>query len=322
MLTAVWKRRTEDDLLDCLEEAYHNADYSVYNWHKDDRPHEKGIDMECQKAREKIVLQAKMKPVKGDLEQLRSLSSSMADQRIYVYIQNPSVSFKREMDNLRSSVAFWDSNNLHDFLIENRSLLYLQSLFLSSDLVKCIIKVLFNIFSCSEIHPRSLESSNLNDWWTLKDRTVKVHTSLQYLQDFWKDRIFTIDRHDVNEYRKILESILFSFGLIAKYSSEDLVGLARKIRNNYPNILSEYVNVALARSNWIGMERVKREIRNKKKAIELIEKWVVPPPRCRTEFSQINDYLENLNEVTEAVEDGVDWLFDDYLKSQNLPTLR
>lgn len=317
----IWEDRDENNVLDCLEEAYYNAGHdSVYNRHKHDRPHEEGVDMECQKFGEKIVLQVKMKPVKSDIKQLRKLSCSAADRRIYVYVRNPSISFKKEMESFEPIVEFWDSENLHDFLITYRSLLYLRFLFLSSDMVKDITKVLRNIFSCCEATPRKLESLHLNDWWILKDRTVKVHASLQHLEYFWKDRIFTIDKHDVNEFKRILESILLSFKLIARHSSQDLVDLVIKIKNNYPSIFSEYVNVVLARSNWIGMGRVKREIRNEDKVTGTIDAWVIPPPRCDTEYSQINDYLGNLKRVAEAIEHGVDWLFKDYLKSQKLST--
>jgi hypothetical protein len=126
----------------------------------------------------------------------------------------------------------------------------------------------------------------------------------------------------MDEYRGMLENMLFSCKLISRYSPEDLVKLVAKIKDSYPNLFSEYVNVVLARSNWIGMGRVKREIRDKKQVIKLIREWVIPLPRSNTEYSQINDYLENLREVAEAIEDDVDWLFDDYLKSQNLPTLK
>jgi len=318
----IWKDRVEDDVLDCLEEAYYNVCYAVNNWHKIDRSHEEGVDIECQKPKQKIVLQAKIKPVKNDLEQLRKLSRSTANKRIYVYIRHPPASFKNEMENLKSTVEFWDSKNLHDFLIKYRSLLYLRFLFLSCDLVKDITKTLRDIFSCCEIDPRKLESLNLNDWWELKDRAVKIHTSLEYLENFWKEHIFTIDRHDTDEYRGMLESTLFSCKLISRCGSEDLVELVARIKDSHPNLFSEHVNVVLARSNWIGMGRVKREIRDRKQVIKLIHEWVIPLPRSNTEYSQINDYLENLREVAEAIEDGVDWLFDDYLKSQNLPTLR
>lgn len=226
------------------------------------------------------------------------------------------------MENLKDIVQFWDSRNLHSFLIQHRSLLYLRYLFLNCNLVKNFAKILFDIFSCCEISPQQLESSNLNNWWKFKDRTVKVHACLQHLESFWKDRIFTIDKHDADKYRSILDSIFFSLELIVKYCSEDLVDIITEIKTCHPSNFSEYVNVVLARSNWIGMGLAKREIHNKDRATKIIDDWVVPRPRCRTEFSQIHDYLENLEDVAEALEDGVDWLFDDYLKSQNLPTLR
>jgi len=317
----VWEDRDENDVLDCLEEACLNVGYdSVYNRHKYDKPHEEGIDIECQKFGETTVLQAKVKPIKNDIKQLRKLSCYAANRRIYVYIRNPSISFKKEMESLEHTVEFWNFRHLHDFLITYRSLLYLRFLFLSSHMVKNITKVLHDIFSCCEVGPRKLESLYLNDWWTFKDRTVKIHASLQYLESFWKDHIFTIDRHDVNEFKRIFESILFSFKLIAELSSKDLVNLVLKIKKNNPGLFSEYVNVVLGRSNWIGMGRVKREIRNEKEVIKTIDAWVVPPPRRDTEYSQIHYYLENLKNVSKAIEDGVDWLFQDYLESQNLPT--
>jgi hypothetical protein len=319
---STWKGKTENDLLECLEEAFNNAGHSVYNLHKHDRSHEEGVDMECQKAKEKTLLQAKLRPAKKDLKQLKKLARSEADKRIYIYAENPSVSFRKGMKDLESHVEFWNAQKLHDFLINCRSLSYLRFLFLDSELVKNIREVLRGIFSCCEVSPQELESDILNDWWEFKDRTVKVHASLEYLEDFWKDRIFTIDKHDTAEYRRVLESIFFSFRLISKHSSQDLVDLVRMIKGSHPGIFSKYVNVVLDRSNWIGMGETARQIRNEDKANESISEWVVPQLGSGSEYSQIHSYLENLHEVAEAVEDGVDGLFDDYLKSQNLPTLK
>jgi len=223
------------------------------------------------------------------------------------------------MKTFRGTVEFWDYKKLHEFLISNRSLLYFRFLFLSSELIQNILKVLFTIFSCSQIIPQQLRPSNLNDWWILKDRTVKLHTSLEYLEAFWKDTISMKDKHDVNELKEILQSIFYSFQLINKYSCQDLVELVEKIKEKAPSVFSGYVEEVLKRSNWIGMGAAKREICNKERAVKIIEERIVPSHRYTSEYSQINTYLENLRRIASAMEDGCDWLFQNYLGSKKLP---
>lgn len=321
--SAVWESRYEDDVLNCLEEACYNAGYDyVYNFHKIDRAREEGVDVECERLGEKIHFQVKMKPKKKDITQLKKLSNSVAGKKIYVHVKQPSVYFKKQMKKVKGTVEFWDDKKLHEFLVHNRSLLYFRFLFLSSRLTKNISKVLFTIFSCSQTTPQQLNSLNLNDWWTLKDRTVKLHTSLQYLEAFWKDTISMKDKHDVSDLKETFQSIFYSFEVINEYSCEDLKKLIKETKEKFPSILSQYVEEVLKRSNWIGMGAAKREIGNKDKAMKVIEEWTVPSRTYTSEYSQINGYLENLRRVAGAMEDGVDWLFEDYLSSKGLPYSR
>jgi len=84
----VWESRREDDVLNCLEEASCNAGYDyVVNFHKIDRAHEKGVDIECERLGEKIHFQVKMKPKKKDIRQLKKLSHSTAKKR-YMFMSN------------------------------------------------------------------------------------------------------------------------------------------------------------------------------------------------------------------------------------------
>jgi len=134
--SSVWKNRHEDDVLECLKEAYDNAGYHVVNFHEIDRAHEKGVDLECKRSEEKIHVQTKMKPGSRDLKQLIRLSKSTANKRIYVHVGQPSILFKNKMENYKDTVEFWDNSKLHDFLLYNRSLKYFRLLYLSSDLIK------------------------------------------------------------------------------------------------------------------------------------------------------------------------------------------
>jgi hypothetical protein len=66
------------------------------------------------------------------------------------------------------------------------------------------------------------------------------------------------------------------------------------------------------------MNFVKHRTFDKNELAKLIENWVVPNVRCSSEYSQIADYLDNFKEVAEAIEDGVDWVFEDYLQKNGI----
>jgi hypothetical protein len=315
----VWKERTEEELLSCLEEAFRKVGYiHVYNWHKTDRAHEESVDIECQNPQKRVVIQAKIKPAKDDLDQLRKLSHSVANERIYVYVENPSLSFKKEMEALNQQVKFWDSDTLHTFLMQYPSMSYLRFLLLSCELVKDITKSLDEIFSCKDIVPQGLKLLNLKKWWLLKDRAVKLHANMEFLEYFWKEHLFKIDTHDNNEYRRIVEEILVSSKIISGSTSEDLVNIVTEIKNTYPSVFSEYINVVLARTNWADMQYIRHGSYDKKQITRLIENWLVPSPSSSSEYSQIAHYLDNFNQVAEAIEDGIDWLFEDYLQNKGV----
>ena len=49
--------------------------------------------------------------------------------------------------------------------------------------------------------------------------------------------------------------------------------------------------------------------------IHLLEKWLIPvEDNDSTFFKLANFYLDNLRKRAEAIEDGVDWVFEDKLK--------
>jgi hypothetical protein len=243
-LAAVWKGKTEEDVLRCLEEAYTNEKSAqVFNWHKIDRAHEESVDIECRNPNGKIVLQAKIKPSKEDIEQLRRLSIVKANARLYVYIHKPSASFKVEMDKLKSSVQFIDINQLHTILIDNHSRTYLRFLLLNSNLVIDLTEGLRQIFLCKDVIPSAIQMQNLENWWLLKDRTVKVHASLEYLENVWSKAIYRIDTHNNTLYTEMLDDVLESLDIISSNSSRDMSSLFSEIKKTCPSVLSQYILV-------------------------------------------------------------------------------
>lgn len=309
-LSAIWNNRKEEDIQDCLEEAYSKLGYKVINLHKVDRSHEKGCDLECKSPSEVVYIQTKIKPHKKDIAQLKRLASSKADKKIYVYIFDPSVSFKKEMEKTKN-VKFWDKEELHNFLIENQSTKYIRFLFLSTTLVRRIVDILEKIVQCESFRPMPLEDYQIKDWWIFKDRAVKLHTCCEYIHDYFTKKFLSIDRIEKKELMKYIEELSIHFDIINEISANDLLKIVRKIKSKYPQILSQYVKIASERSNWIGMPFYSRlkstELRSK------IEKWVIPEKSKNMSFYSLAlDYLKNLEKVSKAIEDGVDWLHRDW----------
>jgi len=112
IIEKIWIDKAEEDIHECIIEAHTRKNFKVYNVHKNRSKGEKGIDIICSKDGEKRIFQVKKKPGKGGIEQLQELSKHNADWRIYVYIDDPSTDFKKEMEKIESKVQFWDKFKL------------------------------------------------------------------------------------------------------------------------------------------------------------------------------------------------------------------
>jgi len=267
------------------------------------------VDIVCQGFAKTINIQVKTKPRKMDIKQLEQLAKSTGDKKIYVYIKQPTKSFKVYMNKLKGNIDFWNSKKLHEFLVSNRSQSYLRYLFLGCKMVRDLCNALIEIFSCSKIDPTPLDSYILNDWWDLKDSTVKLHANLEHLELYWKDEILVIDRHDPALLKSVLEKIFHSLLIVGKTCSKDVQNLIVRISDKRPSTLSCYVGEILKSSSWIGMNRLKDEVDNRAEARSIIHEWIFPSRRYRSEYSLINDYLAHLHYVGIAIEDGVDFIF-------------
>jgi hypothetical protein len=66
------------------------------------------------------------------------------------------------------------------------------------------------------------------------------------------------------------------------------------------------------------MMQIKHHKFNEREIDNLIDRFVIPMPKGFSEYLEISEYLKNLKDVAEAIEDGVDWLFEDFLESSQL----
>lgn len=311
-IVRLWEDKNEDDILECIKEGWQNLGFhSIVNFHKYDRRHEDGVDLSCEDSGQTIHLQAKMKPLQKDIAQMKKLSRSSANKKIYVYVCQPSKPFADEMKRLSALIDFWDSGKLHNYLIASRCQLYLRYMFLDSDLVRDIYNILIKLFESSRIKPLKLDFSILNDWWNLKDRSVKLHATLEYLAFYWKDKLLSQYKHDPTVLNSLLDEIFLSLSIASKNGSKDLLNLIVGISEKQPNVLSCYLTKVLKSSSWIGMEKVAICPNEAKK---IIQEWILRKhfQRSGSEYSLIDSYLQDLYHCSIAIEDGVDFVFHDF----------
>ena len=306
----VWVGRKEEDIQDCLEEVYEKQGYTVSNIHKSDRSHENGIDLEIKNPDETIHIQTKIKPLTSDIEQLRNLARSPANKKLYIYVEDPVVGFKKEMEEVRGSVVFWNKFELSNYLISQNSVRYFRLLFLSTNLVRQIMDLLTEIMSCEPVAQKNLEKNQLPNWWVFKDRSVKLHASLEHVYSHYTRKFLSKDRIEETEVRLYLEKILSDFDIINTNSCFELISIVKGLRKEYPFLLSKFIKVTEPRSNWIGMPHMETKVGVSFR--DLVENWILEPQSLDSSFYNLaNFYLERLTEVAEAIEDGVDWVFED-----------
>lgn len=88
----------------------------------DDPANEKGVDLECthKNNHKKVIIAVKKKPKVNDLGQVLQLSQHEADQRIYLYLNGATQSFRDQMGGFESTIEFWDEKSLGKSLDESR----------------------------------------------------------------------------------------------------------------------------------------------------------------------------------------------------------
>lgn len=312
-LVRAWRGRSEDELLNCLEEGF-STEFKVLNFHKLDRAHENGVDLQCLSHDRTINIQAKIKPGIGDIPQLQKLSLSHANRRIYAYVGGCSVPFRKKMGEY-PGVEFWNERELHSFLIKNQSKSYLRLLFLGTSLVQCLMEVLKIILQAHNLKSKGLEKEHLSDWWRLKDRAVMVHSGVRLLSYRCRETISTIVEHDPERFEEVLGAILDSLKMIENLAGKDLVTSFKEVLDEDPSLLSGYLKLALKRTNWTGAVRALREFSDETAFTKSLEAWIVPEENASV-YSEAIATVDNLRDIAEAVEDGIDWLFYKYLKEE------
>lgn len=255
MFQIPWNLYSESEILEVVTNIFKEKGYNVYNFHKIDRRGEEGVDLECTKTaeNEKITIAAKKKPEKTDVGQLREFAGSPSASKIYIYVEEPSATFKNTMDELKNKISFWNSEKLTRELFFTNLKFYLFMCLENSferivyEIVDGFLKVYNQVGD--KVKPLSKTTQEmLNLLWVAKDRTSSLHKSLRTLQ-------LLFERMNLKETNEdTVEAIAFSFlSNIEKLKFENLEQLQilfDEFLQKWPGNFELFCYTTRGASNW------------------------------------------------------------------------
>ena len=258
MYQVPWKEYSEEEIQEILAFLFRCQGYNVYNTHETHRRSEVAADLECTRPAEtdKILIGIKKKPHQKDIHQLETLARRHARTKIYVYVEEPSASFKEAMKRT-SKVSFWDSRKL-TLETFSRNLRFYLSLIIENYVERtsyritrsfCKLYLDLDEGNLKVEEPAKADAEMLNLLWNAKDRSTSLHKSLRTMQEIFENT----DLSSLDE--KTTESVVNGFlkGLFNLHinSLRPLEILFNEFITKYPNNFAQFCIQTKGRSNWI-----------------------------------------------------------------------
>jgi hypothetical protein len=253
-----WDRYSEEEIQEILAFLFKGEGYDVYNAHKTDRRGEAAADLECTKPAEaeRVLVAIKKKPLQKDIHQLETLAKRDARTKIYVYVDEPSASFKEAMRKI-SGVSFWDSRKL-TLETFNKNLRFYIFLIIENYIEKTSYRITLSfcrVYQDIEQRKQKVEEpvkanpEMLTLLWNAKDRSTSLHKSLRTLQEIYENtELSSLDE-------KTKESVVTGFlrGLFNLHltSLRPLEIIFNEFMAKYPSNFAHFCIQTKGRSNWI-----------------------------------------------------------------------
>lgn len=251
-----WEIFSEEEIQYIIERVCERNGWEVYNLHKIQRNMEQGADLIVKKEdARKIAIAVKKKPGSGDRAQLKDLSEREEEEKLYIYIQNPTPGFKKWMEELKNSIKFLNKIDFNRWLFEIDPCVYssllLDNCEFSHKLLE-IQKFLISLFLKSEKFHKDIthkhDEDSLRTLWRLKDDVVTINKSLRCLQ--------TLFETAENKRPNLKEDVEFLRGLINTFD-DMLINLQhlhkniKKFAEKEEEFIFYVIRKTKDRSNWI-----------------------------------------------------------------------
>ncbi|MDG6918030.1 MAG: hypothetical protein JRN62_01075 [Nitrososphaerota archaeon] len=230
-------RPSEPELQEWIIQSMENRGFVCHNLHERERSHEEGVDIECVIKGEKEVIQAKIRPRKEDISQLRKFATTGATRRTYVYWDKPTKAFEAELGK-QPSVQVLAGQELHASLLKNMSSGYLIFLLTETKLLSEIIISLLDIYDCQTKQSRKFAADDFPYLWGLKSSVVQVKANLRMILLEAEKRLLSRTSHDVSVE---IVNEMFERLSLAESEAESLRWAVERCKREAPHILNAYL---------------------------------------------------------------------------------
>lgn len=304
--------------MDCIEGIYKDMGCAVKNFHREDRRHERGIDLLCIKENKYVAFAVKKKPGKADIKQLKTFLANTKGMRpIYVYVNPPTRPFQERLKELQTNLEVWDSDKLHEELIYHESIPYLCFYFSAHPIFKNLIKVVKIVREkrATKHVPHKISPDEASALWVAKDNSVKANYMLKFIHKKWAKTLMIKTEKQVQEYSTILDDVFEDLEIVNALCGEKIVSSFLDLSKKYPHLLGYYWEVVRHRTNWGPLIPPLGRVEEANVDGTVFD-WIFLPklPVMRDFYSSINYILEGFHEFAGNIEDGIDWVFEDTIK--------
>ena len=246
-----WSKFSEQEIQGILKTHFEKLGFNVVWRHRDDPANEGGIDLECirEDGSIRIIVAVKKKPKKESLAQVVELSDEQANQRIYVYVNGASQSFRNKIPRFKQTVEFWDEKRIETELKKTGMTLWLKidNSPANSAIHKIILSVIEAIIT-KQPHNTSLKPTVeiMETIWAMKDRAVTVYKCSNMAQLMCEDP----HRFGKLDYDAVQNIIVWTLDYIYVKSLLSLKNIFNDLSPELKKILNDIYKKTKGRSNW------------------------------------------------------------------------
>lgn len=185
----VFNNYDETEIQAIVSRLFEVRGYAVRNQHLVDKSREKGADLIASKMGEveKIAIQVKKKPGSADINQLHDLAERPERIKKYVYIEEPSTDFSKEIESYSNAIDFWDGEKLIREILPNDPYLVLLLLVSDTQTARYLSQIRTFLLACrKETEKEKLGDIDLSKptkelfhlLWQAKDRACSIGKGL------------------------------------------------------------------------------------------------------------------------------------------------
>lgn len=251
-----WKDFEEEEIQGILYQYFISLGYKVDWVHLIERPLEKkiGCDLLCTKDEKTMGIAVKKKPRSKDHEQFKKLSRKSYDQKLYFYVQTPSLSFMNQIKNYSSEVEMLRMREFEKKMEDTEVglqilcfLCYSNSHFidLATSFISELLKFTKNITK-EELDKKVLKP--MPELWQLKDYTVTMRKSTEILLSILEESIFYTETSP-----KVLFFIFKEILWMLAHNMNGFCQTWKKMLKKEKCLLSQTYHKYGNRSNWLGL---------------------------------------------------------------------